>query len=753
MVGLDSALLTQARDSWKKLWSALKSKDWTWKKGSGLTTIIYIKPSAKGTQKTELKEADYFTSESAVIIHLISSESGRKCLLGVDDDLDNATYRYEACGLNISPISDLLPTDLTTFMGTIGCRMPVEGRDNFAVDVPITEHSEGWEEGVATRCDGAVVVRYPGDTIRSDEEVFIDASDTIEGNGNFAAQWREGYFRSPVQNEKNAGRRNTTEDKTDDDGQAQQDAKAKADQAIEAEKKKQQEKEAELSRQAEEKKREEAKKTRLDVAACSHFPKSSRVVINKTSGAKISASLPDPGCEGFVAPDYDPHSHYNQGYVSVGFYVGAFNQELKFNQFPAADLSIISETTNATPVCDNWKAIIQGHEYLHYGRCERKYTAAAYFSKIPVEGYVHSLYAAMAETQKGETQFLKIGQHIAGEMVIAIERDGGGTTRLITVSPDDSLLDDPDLKWVTEWDAAAAAPATVESVKLAAGVADRTLRSRVSDGSLQQRRGGPKPQQSEVAALQAEKSHMLHMEGIRKANAILRQNQQKERVKAAEDKLAKEKERKSQAAKKSAETRRVKRAAAALAKREAKSQRTEKAAAVTERPTSPPAWETALAGALTTISASVSTQFGTLSATLEKQQHDMQIQQQETHSRIAKLAATVEEQQQKIVLREQNDMHMEHTRQFVKLHMMMNRPNVMQNPQLVSMVGEQGGGNFLAHLPAAPPAPPPPPPLPHGWQKVLTPDRTESYYCNMQTGQVQWERPVLPPPPPKQNQG
>ena len=201
-----------------------------------------------------------------------------------------------------------------------------------------------------------------------------------------------------------------------------------------------------------------------------------KVVIKSAAGAKCRKDLPENGSEGKVAPTYDHTCEMNDGYVLVSYaYQGV---DLKVNHFPACDLSVVVDM----PEDKAWAAINKGNTMAEYGRCEEKYTTHAYFSCMPIatgSEWQPSYYAAMAvKMWSGGTQFTKVGQSANGDLVIAIERDRHGITKLVVASP--SPLKDksgsPEIKWLSVWDHTKITPETTESVRAAVEIAEKILK-------------------------------------------------------------------------------------------------------------------------------------------------------------------------------------------------------------------------------------------------------------------------------------
>ena len=95
-------------------------------------------------------------------------------------------------------------------------------------------------------------------------------------------------------------------------------------------------------------------------------------------------------------------------------------------------------------------------------------------------GWQPSYFAAMAvKMWSGGTQFTKVGQSAIGDLVIAVERDHHGITKLVVASAD-PLKDEsgsPEIEWLSVWDHTKITPVSAaeitEFVSAAVGIAEK----------------------------------------------------------------------------------------------------------------------------------------------------------------------------------------------------------------------------------------------------------------------------------------
>jgi len=117
-------------------------------------------------------------------------------LLGVSEDLDTIVAAHEARDHN-QQAQQHKASSYKELLKHCGACMQIEGRDNFAVDKRVNEHTEGLERGLVTKTTAHVVIEYEeGGGVEIIAGRSEDADEDMQTAENFAAQWKEGHFRN-----------------------------------------------------------------------------------------------------------------------------------------------------------------------------------------------------------------------------------------------------------------------------------------------------------------------------------------------------------------------------------------------------------------------------------------------------------------------------------------------------------------------------------------------------------------------------
>jgi hypothetical protein len=155
-----------------------------------------IFPDAKGKKKLELKKGVHYLAKEDEVYGKLLQQKESGLLLGVSGELDTIVAAHEAREHN-QQAQQHKASSYEELMKQCGTCMQIEGRDNFAVDKRVNEHTEGWERGLATKTTAHVVIEYEeGGGIEIIADRSEDAEEDMQTAEFFSAQWKEGYFRN-----------------------------------------------------------------------------------------------------------------------------------------------------------------------------------------------------------------------------------------------------------------------------------------------------------------------------------------------------------------------------------------------------------------------------------------------------------------------------------------------------------------------------------------------------------------------------